>query len=76
MLIYHYICSKSKHPESKYMNISLYLEKICSGMMEMPMFHYTYTKSSLRRAKMLIFYYMCSTKTFWNGGNVDISLYV
>ena len=42
----------------------------------MLIFHYTCSKSDLRRAKMLIFHYTQSKKTFREGENVNISLYV
>ncbi len=47
-----------------------------SGRVKMQIFHYTCSKSDLRRAKMLIFHYTQSKKTFREGENVDMSLYV
>ena len=42
----------------------------------MLIFHYTCSKSDLRRTKMLIFQYTYSKKMFRGGENVNISVYV
>ncbi len=47
-----------------------------SWRVKMSIFQCTCSKSHLQRAKKLIFYYMQSKKTFQEGENVDISLYV